>query len=150
MRACASVITLAFGLFALICGFCLDAPAQQSNAPTPNETFESAFGKARQECLALWSDRAFDPLRKKLPLVEDKPTLSMLTNKEKLKAKDRPLADLAIKTLEKCRSMYASAYSMLPQQVQILLRGIDRKQDAIIAELYIGKITFGDYNVAMN
>jgi hypothetical protein len=147
MRACAGLV---FGIVALICGLCANAQAQQSNAASPSETFESAFAKARQECMALWSDRTFDPLRKKLPLLEDKPTLSMLTNKERLQAKDRPLADLAIKTVEKCRNIYAPVYSMLPQQMQILFRGVDRKQDALIAELYSEKITFGDYNVAMN
>jgi hypothetical protein len=92
---------------AAIGGFCVNAQAQQSNTPTVKETFESAFAKARQECTALWLDHAFDPLRSKLPLVEDKPTFSMLTNNEKLRTKDKPVADLAITTLEKCRSLYA-------------------------------------------
>ena len=74
----------------------------------------------------------------------------MLTNKEKLQPKDRPLADLAIKTLEKCRNGYAPVFAMLPQQVVVLIQGVQREQDAKIAELYNGKITFGDYNVAMN
>ncbi len=150
MRAWASVIILAFGLLALICGLCVEVRAQQSSTPTPNETFENAFAKARQECTALWSDHVFDPLRRKLPLIEDKPTFSMLTNNEKLRTKDKPLADLAIKTLEKCRSLYAPAYAMLPPQLNILIQGIQRKQDALIAELYNGKITFGTYNVGLD
>jgi len=150
MRASAVLVTLACGLVALACGICTNARAQQSTTSTSNETFEAVFAKGHQECAALWSDHAFDLLRQKVPLGDDKPTLSMLTNNEKLKPKDRPLADLAIKTMEKCRSLAAPAYSMLPQQLQNLFRGVERKQDALIAELYIGKITFGEYNVAMN
>jgi uncharacterized caspase-like protein len=74
----------------------------------------------------------------------------MLTNKEKLRAKDKPLADLAIKTVEKCRSAYAPVFAMLPPQVNAVIQGVVQRQDALIAELYNGKITFGDYNVAMN
>ena len=29
-------------------------------------------------------------------------------------------------------------------------QGVELKQDALIAELYMGKITFGDYNVGMD
>jgi uncharacterized caspase-like protein len=64
--------------------------------------------------------------------------------------KDRPLADLAIKTLEKCRKAYEPVYAMLPPQVRAMLEGIQRRQDSKVAELYNGKITFGDFNVAMN
>ena len=39
---------------------------------------------------------------------------------------------------------------MLPEAIQIALRGIAQKQDALIAELYNGKISFGTYNVGMN
>ena len=103
-------------LVALVCGMCPSARAQSS------ETFRTVYAKAQQECIALWSDHVFDPLRKKLPLGEDKPTFSMLTNNEKLQAKDRPLADLAIKTLEKCWSLYAPAYSMLPPQLKFYFK----------------------------
>ena len=97
MRAFLSVITLTVSLAALVCWNSPKAHAQQSNAASANQTVESAYANARQQCQALWSDHAFDSLRKKLPLLEDKPTLAMLTNKERLQPKDRPLADLAIR-----------------------------------------------------
>ena len=146
----ASVITLAIGLCALFCGMCDHAQAQQSNAPTFNESFQSAFTKAHQECTALWSDHAFDSLRSRIPLGDDKPTFSMLTNSQKLPPKDKPLADLAIKTLEKCRAAYAPVYAMLPSQMNALIQGVQRRQDDLIARLYSGEITFGNYNVGMN
>jgi hypothetical protein len=39
---------------------------------------------------------------------------------------------------------------MLPAGVNELIRGLNKRQDALIAELYVGKITFGEYNIAFN
>jgi hypothetical protein len=55
-----------------------------------------------------------------------------------------------MKALEKCRAAYEQVYSFLPPQVTAMIRGAERKQDAVIAEVYGGKITFGEFNVAMN
>jgi uncharacterized caspase-like protein len=150
MRRAVSAIAITLGFSALICGVRSNAQTQQSNPSTFIQTYETAAAKARDECKALWSDRVFDPLRSRVPLGDEKPTFLMLTNKEKLRPKDRPLADLAIKTVEKCRSLLAPVVAMLPTQMLAVIQGIQRKQDALNAELYNGKITFGEYNVAMN
>ena len=141
---------LVLGLSTPFCDISGRAQTQQPNATSFNQTYEVAKAKARDECKTLWSDRAFDPLRSKIPLDEEKPAFSMLTNREKLRPKDKPLADLAIKTLEKCRAAYAPVYAMLPAQAKALIEGVWQNQDALIAELYNGKITFGEYNVSMN
>jgi hypothetical protein len=145
-----TAVSLVFGLLPLTWGISGFAQTPQSSAPSFNQTYEATVDKAREDCKALWSDHIFDPLRSRIPLGEEKPTFSMLTNKEKLKSKDKPLADLAIKTVEKCRSAYAPVYNMLPEQANAFVKGIEQRQDALIAELYNGKITFGDYNVEMN
>jgi hypothetical protein len=123
---------------------------QAPDATKFNEQYESAISKAREDCAALWSDHVFDRLRTKFPLGEEKPTLPMLTNSERLQKKDKPVADLAIKVVEKCRAAYAPAFAMLPPQVSAMTQGLQKKQDALIADLYVGKITFGQYNVSMN
>jgi len=142
-------------LFQLLIGvfLCLGnggVQAQQRDAEDFNQKYENEVSRARAECSRLWSNHDFDSLRTKIPLGEEKPTFSMLKNVEKLNRKDRPLADLAIKTLEKCRKAYEPVYAMLPPQVRGMLEGIQRRQDSKVAELYNGKITFGDFNVAMN
>jgi hypothetical protein len=134
----------------LLCAGTPNVRAQQSNTPTFIDSYESAVGKARGTCTTLWSDHALDPLRDKIPFGEEKPTFAMLKNNEKLKAKDRPAADLAIKALEKCRSAYVDVYALLPSQVVAMMHGVERRQDAIIAEIYRGKLTFGEFNIAMN
>lgn len=141
------------GLLALCISAFLSASgvqAQQPNSSDFTQKYETEVAKARTECSRLWSNHDFDSLRTKIPLGEEKPTFSMLKSVEKLNRKERPLADLAIKTLEKCRKAYESVYAMLPPQVRGMLEGIHRRQDSKVAELYNGKITFGDFNVAMN
>lgn len=45
---------------------------------------------------------------------------------------------------------YAPAFAMLPAQVVVLITGAHQRQDALIAELYVGKITIGEFNIGMN
>ena len=132
---------------AVACSGAASVRAQQPDATKFNQTYETASAKAREECQALWADPAFDPIRDKIPLTGDKPTFSMLKNSERVHPKDRPLGDLAMKTLEQCRAAYAPVFAMLPPQVNAAMQGIERRQDALIAELYSGKITFGEYNI---
>jgi hypothetical protein len=138
------------GVIAFVFAWDAEAAAQQSRAPNFEQSYETAVGKARQECTVLFADHAFDALRKHIPLGEQKPTFEMLKSGEKLKSKEKPVADLAIKTLEKCRRAWGDVYAMLPPQVSSMIHGVERQQDSIIAELYRGKITFGDFNAGMN
>ena len=124
--------------------------AQQTDATGFVSVFDANFAKARDACKTLWSDHAFDALRLKIPLGEDKPTFAMLKNSERLKAKDRPLADLAIKTLEKCRAAYVDVYAILPPQVTAMIHGVERQQDALVSDLYRGKLTFGEFDTSMS
>jgi hypothetical protein len=79
------------------------ALAQEPSVGKFNPNYQSRVAKAQQECAAMWGDHTFDPLRNKLPLGEQTPTISMLTNSEWLRAKEKTLVDLAIKTKQKCR-----------------------------------------------
>jgi uncharacterized caspase-like protein len=131
------------------------AEAQQPDASKFNQTFEAAVSKARAECQELWSNSAFDPIRDKFPfgddpLGHDKPTHQMLTNSDRLRTEDKLLADLAIRTLEQCRKASAPVFAMLPAQVNATMAGAYQRQDALIAELYVGKITFGEFNIGMS
>jgi hypothetical protein len=83
-------------MLALFSDISARAQPQPPSAPSGVQSYEAIFAKARDECKTLWSDHALDALRSKIPLGEEKPTFSMLTNVEKLRPKDRPLADLAI------------------------------------------------------
>src|SRR5260370_39155949 len=106
---------------AFLCAWAPNVQAQQSDAIGFENTFKSNFAKAQEVCKAVWSDHALDPLRAKIPFGEDKPSFAMLKNTERLKIKDRPVADLAIKALEKCRAAHADVYAALPPQVTAMI-----------------------------
>jgi len=129
------------------------ALAQQPSAPGSFNLFnpyESAVARAADTCRKLWADPKFDPLRDKIPLGPQKPTMEMLTSSAGLDEKDKPLAREAITVVIQCRTEYAPAYAMLPGSAQTLVEGLYREEDALIAQLYAGKITFGDFNVGEN
>jgi len=124
-----------------------DVAAQQTDR---SQTYATAIAKARAECDVFWSDRALDPLRNKFPFGEEKPTIEMLTNPERIRPQDKPLADIAIKAVERCRTAYGPAFAMLPPNVNSMVQGVYRKQDSLVAELYTGRLTIGEYNIGMN
>lgn len=126
------------------------AHAQQTDATLFGSAYKSAAANAAEECRKLWANPAFDPLRDKVPLGSQKPTMQMLTSSARLGAQDRPMADLAIKVVQQCRAAYAPAYAMLQEATRTLIEGLYREEDAWIAQLYVGKITFGEFNVAEN
>jgi uncharacterized caspase-like protein len=122
--------------------------AEEQKLPNLQQQFEDAAAAARAECTKLWSNRAFDSLRKRIPLGDEKPTFAMLKNSEKLKKREKPLADLAIQTLEKCRKAWEPALEMIPPDAKQRILNSQRLQDARITELYDGKISFGEFNIA--
>ena len=102
-----------------------------------NPTLADAGGADDEQILM-----PFDPFAK--------PTFAMLTDQTRILAKDRPLAALAIKTIEKCRALQVVAIALLPNQTQQRFEGFFREQDSLNAQLYLGKITIGEYNVGIN
>jgi uncharacterized caspase-like protein len=143
-------VKLIVGVVALLVAVGWSAQAQQPSTVVFGSPYNVAVAKAVEDCRKLWADRIFDPLRDKVPLGPQKPTMQMLTSSARLDAKDRPLGDLAIKVVERCRAAYVPAYAMLPEAARTLIEGLYREEDALIAELYIGKITFGEFNIAEN
>ena len=71
----------------------------------------------------------------------------MLTNPQRVRPEDKPLADLALKTAEKCKAAAITVWAMLPPPVHAKVLRVTRQLDALNTELYAGKITFGEYNV---
>jgi uncharacterized caspase-like protein len=141
---------LSLGAAAVFALIGLSARAQQPNSPNLFNSYESAMARAVEQCRTLWGNPIFDPLRDKVPLGPQKPTMEMLTSSARLEAKDQPVARTAITVVQQCRMAYAPAYAMLPGSAQTLIEGLYREEDALIAQLYTGKITFGEFNVGEN
>jgi hypothetical protein len=71
----------------------------------------------------------------------------MLTSPERVRPEDKPLADLALRTAEKCKAAVATAWALLPPPAHARVLSVARQADALNSQLYTGKITFGEYNV---
>jgi hypothetical protein len=139
---------LALGIFALICSGTgqirgVATAASQFDAGA----FKAALVESSDYCNTLWSDRAFDPLRDKIPLMGGSPTPAMLANSQRVRPEDKPLAGLAMRTAEKCKTASSKAFAMLPATTQAKVRALQGKADALNKQLYDGKLTFGDYNI---
>ena len=133
----------------LVCGSVTSVRAQEPDASKFDQlAFGIAAAKAQSDCLALWADHALDPLRDKIALGIDA-TLPMLANRERLRPQDKRVMDLIIKALHRCRAAYDPALAILPPGDTRKVEGIKQEQDALIADLNSGKITFGDYNTAV-
>ncbi len=114
------------------------------------DNYESAVARAANKCQKLWADPIFDPLRDKVSLGSQKPTMEMLTSSARLEEKEKPLARQAITVVIQCRTEYGPAYAMLGAPAQTLVEGLYREEDAAIAQLYNGAITFGEFNITEN
>ena len=102
---------LALGVVALLCGASGQVRAASAQQQFDAGTYQAASAKAAEYCTTLWSDHAFDPLRDKIPLPPAQhPTSSMLINAERVRPEDKPLADLALKTAEKCNEEIGRAH----------------------------------------
>jgi hypothetical protein len=150
MRAGATVAPLIVGLFAVVFASAASAQATTPSIQDFAKTYQATVIQAQQQCEALFADHVFDPLRTKIPLNGGKPTFAMLTNAEKVGPKDKAIATLAVKMVEKCRVAWEPVLALLPPQMNLMIQNLYRKQDAFIAELSTGKITFGEYNVAVD
>ena len=117
-----------YGIILISAFATLSVHAQQQK---PTQEHAAEVLKADVACKALWADHAFDPLRDRFPLGGEKPTFAMLTDGTRLLPKDKPLADLAIKTIEKCRALLASANVGRPEQTKLRLQGFEREQDSL-------------------
>jgi tetratricopeptide (TPR) repeat protein len=138
------------GLVLAILALCY--PSGQTRAEDAPQQFDAvkyqvANAKATKYCVTLWSDHAFDSLRDKVPLLGEPPTQTMLTSAERMRPEDKPLADLHLKAYDKCKAVMRAVWAMLPPAVNGKVLSVARQFDPLNAELYRGKITFGEYNV---
>jgi Caspase domain len=69
-----------------------------------------------------------------------------MTNSERVRPQNKPLADMALKAFERCKAAGAPAWAMLPPEPSAKMAVLLRQIDGLVAQLYSGKITFGEYN----
>ena len=112
---------------------------------------ENKRNLAKSERKTLASNPVFDRLRDKVPsFFGQQPTPLTFTNKDRLHRKDRAVVDLVVGANQQCRTLHAPLYARLPPQVIAAIHDLERKEDALIRELYVGRITFGEFNMKID
>jgi hypothetical protein len=109
------------------------------------EALKETVSEAKQECNSLYSDPALDPIREKVALGSpDSQTFEMLTNTQTVSPAEKPVVALWAKTREQCWQISGPMRSMLPLQIEAVTEGSKQATDSMIAQLYLGQITYGE------
>lgn len=94
------------------------------------------------------NDPVFSPISNKVALgsTTDQ-TFAMLTNNSKPSAKDRPMIHLWGQRREECMKLQAKANETqrVPPQIRSLLNSYSTNLQTLIAQLYLGNLTYADF-----
>jgi len=99
----------------------------------------------REECNALLADAALDPIRDKVAFFNaDQPPLAMRTNTSYASAEEKPVIALWAQKRDQCYRISDQLMAMVPAQIVALMTASRQVTDSMIAELYLGNITYGE------
>lgn len=130
-----SMYPLAVSLLAVLAGC-----ATQPNTAT-------MFADQAEKCRTAYRDPALDPIRNKLPVLAglQRPILEMLSDSSRITEEQKPLILLYDKYVIECNNGYSQIFALVgPNYVAVHSQTVGLGQ-ANRADLYQGKITFGEY-----
>jgi hypothetical protein len=111
---------------------------------------QQRFQAADKACEALYADARLDPIRGKVALNNSvkQTTFAMRTDTKTVSPGEKPLIALWADKREQCFRVYDPALEPLAApQVVVVWHAMWGATDAAIAELYLGRITYGDFAV---
>src|SRR5215510_9643689 len=117
----------------------------QMNAQSQRAALEREVADVRQRCEALMSDPALNPIRDKVGLYgPDHQTFAMRTNTEYASAAEKPVIALWAQKRDQCEVMNRPIWAKAPVQMAAVTNATKQVVDSMIAELYVGNITYGE------
>lgn len=122
----------------------------QSTAPAQESEIQSTAAEDRAHCRQLLADPRLRPLESKTPVLEGVSglTFAMKANPDYLAESDKPLVNLWSRAQEECqRRELARADRFAPAGVSDILRQMNASGAAAKLNLYMGRITWGQYNL---
>jgi hypothetical protein len=128
---------------ALLAAFFLTACASSQLAERQQEMRQEIL-RFQEQCALLYSDPALDPIRSKVALDSpDRQTFSMLNDSHYVSTEEKPVVGLWVEKREQCWGYGSQARSMAPPQTSGVLSASKAATESAIAELYLGRITYG-------
>lgn len=110
------------------------------------ETFQQRVVQAQQVCNSVYADPALNPIRGKVSLDRpDNVTFAMRTNTDYASDSERPAIALWAQKRDECHNAGAPALAMMPGPLSALMEGSHNAINALVAQLYLRKITYGQY-----
>jgi hypothetical protein len=118
---------------------CAQIAAQSQRAALDKEIAEIG-----QRCEALMADPALNPIRDKVALIRSQQTFAMRTNTDYASAEDKPIIALWAQKRDQCWQIARPTQAKMHVQIVAVDNATKEVVDSMIAELYLGHITYGE------
>ena len=126
-------------LMVALCGCGLIQQARQ------REALQKAVADTRQGCEALFADSVLDPIRNKVALYNpEQQTFAMRTNTDYVSGEEKPVIALWAQKRDQCEQIAGPMLAMFPVQMVAVTKAAKQATDSMIAQLYLGQITYGE------
>jgi hypothetical protein len=118
----------------------------QMNAQRQRAALEQEMADLRQRCESLMADPALNPIRDKVAFyyTGEQQTFAMRTNTDYASAEEKPVIALWAQKRDQCELMHRPLLAKAPVQLSAVTNASKQVVDSMIAELYLGKITYGE------
>jgi hypothetical protein len=116
----------------------------QMNAQSQRAALEKEIADVWQRCEALMADPALNPIRDKVALLIKRQTFAMRTNVDYASAEEKPIIALWAQKRDQCEQIARPTVEKQPVQMVAVTRASKQVVDSMIAELYVGHITYGE------
>jgi len=117
----------------------------QMNAQSQRAALEREIADSRQQCESLMADPALNLIRDKVALYDvDQQTFAMRTNMNHASAEEKPVIALWAQKRDQCELMGRPILAKAPVQMAAVIKAGGQLTDSMIAELYVGNITYGE------
>jgi hypothetical protein len=130
--------------FALFLMAILMSGCAQMSVQSQRAALEKEFADIRQRCEALMADPALNPIRDKVTLIGAEPTFAMRTNTDYASAEEKPIIALWAKKRDQCWQNAHPTQAKIPVQIVAVNNATKHVVDSMIAELYVGNISYGE------
>jgi len=110
-----------------------------------NAIRESAI-QAKQTCDSASSDPAITPVLNKIAINVRDTTFQMRTNKSHATTTEKQALEAWIRARSQCWQAYASLRRVGQPQIVAVERDVWQETDSLVAELYSGDISYGEFN----
>lgn len=133
-----------FGPFLFLVAILATTGCAQIAAQRQHAAFEQEIADVRQRCEAIMADPVLNPIRDKVALLIAQQTFAMRTNTDYASVEEKPIIALWAQKRDQCVQIARPALAKMPVQIIAVENATKQVVDSMIAELYLGHVTYGE------